>query len=248
MLKVLLLLLISFFFFNVQPVWAEGQLTFDPPNISITTNDISTADILVNTDNIASLGVGAKLIYNPKFIEITEIIPGKLFPSYLTTEYNNTTGNATISAIADSMNTKFSGKGILATIKFRGLAPAYTELKFSYTPLSTTDSNIAVDFGNGDILTKVEPLSISITNNTKVPAATTSKQPLANQNTQVPQQNRSDHQTPTPSQSTSSKSFILDNLLIITTSTIAIVSLLFAVIVYIRSKKSTVSNSQPPNL
>lgn len=161
LLALLLLLLTS-----VTPVRAQGSLVLAPEskNFTLTVNleEEFSLKVLIDTFGQSAGGGGVKLNFDPARLKALEIIPGSIFGDYPGAVIDNAKGKITISGLASSTNNMFSGQGIFATIKWKSLKPGNTEITFDFQPGSTTDSNIAVTFGNGDILTQVNTAKINV--------------------------------------------------------------------------------------
>lgn len=146
----LIVLLLAFFSWPTNA--ASPSLTFSPERQNVALGDQFTVNILVNTVGFDSGGVGAKINFNPEFLSATGIEPGNIFADYPTTIIDNQTGKIIISAIAGSPTELFNGNGQLATINLKAIKAGTSQITFHFEPGQTTDSNIAVMFGNGDIL------------------------------------------------------------------------------------------------
>lgn len=148
---------------------ADPSLEFDPSTINHALNEPFTVSVMVNTAGYASGGVGTIINYDPFMISATAIQTGQIFTDYPMSSINNQRGKITISGIAASPDHLFSGTGEFARITFKPNQLGHSDITFSFEPGSTTDSNIAVTFGSGDILTKVNQLTINT-----IPATSTS--------------------------------------------------------------------------
>lgn len=146
---------------------ADPSLEFNPSSVNNELNAPFTVSIMVDTAGYSSGGVGTIINYDPFMISATAIQTGQIFTDYPMSSINNERGKITISGIAASADHLFSGSGEFARITFKPMQLGFSDITFSFQPGSTTDSNIAVTFGNGDILTKVNQLKINA-----VPATT----------------------------------------------------------------------------
>jgi hypothetical protein len=147
-------------------VYAAGaSLKFDPSVIETTVNSESSVNIIIDTSGESVGGAGAKIKYNPQEIQIIKIVTGTSFSDYPNASFDNSIGRMIISGIAGSDNQLFNGKGIFAQITFKILVNKQSLISFIFTPGITTDSNIAVTYGNGDILSEVGNLTIKINYN-----------------------------------------------------------------------------------
>lgn len=156
-------LLFSAFFFAAPSHAAVPSLLFSPTNLSIGTDSQFTLSIILDTAGQGVSGAGAKIIFDPTYLTAISITTGDLFTDYPAAIINNDHGLAIISGIASSPTDRYTGSGTFAAITFRPFHPGQTKVSFNFTPNSTTDSNIAVMTGNGDILEQVNDLTVNIT-------------------------------------------------------------------------------------
>ncbi len=136
------------------------SLLFSPSQVTSIANSTFTVSIIVDTAGQSVNGAGAKITFDPAYLQGVSIQPGTIFPNYATTSIDNTSGKIIISAISNSLDDTFTGLDSLATITFRVIKTGLTNANFVFTPGSTTDSNLAVTTGNGDILERVNTLQI----------------------------------------------------------------------------------------
>ncbi len=167
-------------FLLVQRVSGAGpSLLFSPSELSTQTDSQFNINVLINTAGQGVSGAGAKVVFDPYYLTAISITTGDIFADYPAAIIDNKTGLITISGIASSPTDLYNSSGTFATITFRPYHPGQTKVKYNFVPGSTTDSNIAVMTGNGDILSEVNELSINISGQavdpaTPTPAPTTS--------------------------------------------------------------------------
>lgn len=145
----------------VVPVNAVPKLSFVPSELKASIGTTFTVALQIDTAGQAASGVGAKIIFDPAYLQGVSIDQGTTFPNYSTTTIDNTTGRMIISAITSSYYDTFTGVDTFASVTFKVIKNGPTTVKFDFVPGSTTDSNIAVTTGNGDILSAVNSLKIS---------------------------------------------------------------------------------------
>lgn len=157
---------ISLFFFivfNPSTVYAaEPSLLFSQESKSIAINQTFNIDIILDTAGEQAGGVDAVVKYKPSLIQGISIQTGQIFSDYPAAIIDNQKGQINISGIASSKNRLYSGKGTLATITFKGVSSGKAIINFNYLPGSTRDSNIAVLYGTGDVLGRVNSLTVTI--------------------------------------------------------------------------------------
>lgn len=145
---------------------AEPSLLFNPTQISTTANQDFTANIVIDTAGKDAAGAGAEIFYDVQYLEITKIDTFPIFDTYPTVTQDNRQGIASISGINEPGDKEFyKGKDTLATITFHAKSAGQATVKFNFLPNNTRDSNIAVTTGNGDILSKVNTLQVTIAPN-----------------------------------------------------------------------------------
>lgn len=136
------------------------SLLFSPSQATGIAGSTFTVSIIVDTADQPINGAGAKITFDPAYLQGVSIQPGTIFANYATTSIDNATGKIVISAISNSLSDSFTGLDSLATITFRVVKTGLTNANFVFTPGSTTDSNLAVTTGNGDILERVNTLQV----------------------------------------------------------------------------------------
>lgn len=146
----------------VPDVRAGASLNLNPSAKTVMVNEEFSLKILVDTGGENIGGVGAKILFDPEKILATKIVSGEIMADYPAAIIDNTSGKLTISGIAGSADDLFSGADIFATVTFRAVAAGQTKISFAFQPGATTDSNVAVSYGNGDILSQVNQSTITI--------------------------------------------------------------------------------------
>jgi hypothetical protein len=160
-------LIISFLTFSfltrVQPVFAvEPSLLFSPETENVKSGETFDIDLLIDTAGQQVGGVDAVVKYNPSLLSGASIQTTGVFNDYPATIINNQDGQINISGIVNSINNLYAGRDTFAVITFKAVSQGTAIVNFHYLPGSTRDSNIAVTFGSGDILNRVNSLTVSI--------------------------------------------------------------------------------------
>jgi len=162
------------------------SLLLEPTQTNSTVNETFTVDLRIDTSNQEVAGVGAELFYSQNNLEVTKIDTYPIFDSYPNATYDNAKGTISISGIKDpTSQSLYQGIDRFATITFRSKSVGQTTVKFNYLPNNTRESNIAVTYGNGDILAYTNSLTVSISPNpnianTTVTDDTTLSPPMTN--------------------------------------------------------------------
>lgn len=141
---------------------ADATITLKPDTASTHLGGEFTLSVMVDTAGYASGGVGTVIKYDPDMVAATHINPGSIFADYPLTTIDQTNGKITISGIAASADHLYTGAGEFATVTFLARNVGTGTISFDFTPGSTRDSNIAVMFGNGDVLARVGQAKITI--------------------------------------------------------------------------------------
>lgn len=151
----------SFGFVAIGQVVA-GSMQFSPTSLSPNQGELFEVSVIVNTNNQEIGGAGARIKYDPKSVIVDSVIVGDIFADYPQVKHDNMKGELVISGISANSSSLYSGEGVLATIRWQAVAAGKSKVTFDFTPGSTTDSNMAVTFGNGDILSQVNELSLNV--------------------------------------------------------------------------------------
>jgi len=149
------------------------SLTTTTPNLI--QGQTSQTNIIIDTDGNNVAGAGIKIKFDPQYIEILSIDAGIIFDNFFKKSFDNNLGTIHISAFANSLESQFTGQGVLAILNFKTLQSGQTSFEIIFTPGETTDSNIAVTTGQGDILSEVHNLQLNI-QTVSQPTPTTSNQ------------------------------------------------------------------------
>lgn len=163
--RIILPLVILLLLGNVSSVNAQtarGRIYFNPAVIETANGNEFTTDIYISTDGAETGGAGVILKYNPVFLVPVKITPGFIYGDYPLAAIDDSSGTIRISGVSSSKNSLFSGDDKFAGVSFMALKTGTTSVSIEYEPGSTTDSNIAVTYGSGDILSEVGSLEVSI--------------------------------------------------------------------------------------
>ena len=146
------------------------SLTLVPNEATFQVGDNFDVQIYVNTFGVSTSGVGARLLFEPRFLEVIDVTPGKIFSTYPASTFDNNTGTVYLSGIAfDLVSNKpqslFIGTGMLGTVRFRTKrAVPSTQVRFDFTSGGkTTDSNVMDAKTAMYVLEKVYPATFTIT-------------------------------------------------------------------------------------
>ncbi len=144
----------------VSPVKAaSASFKFSPSEQTITTNTPFKVAIVVDPAGYSIGGAGSIILYDPQVINVLSIDPGPIFVDYPIAAIDNTHGKLTISGIASSDHF-ITDQGVFATITVVTKDLGNSKMSFLFSPGATTDSNIAISTGNGDILSNTNELYI----------------------------------------------------------------------------------------
>lgn len=153
---------------KVQAQQADGaSLTFSPDTISTQIGTEFTTELILDTAGEKVGGVGAKIVYDPTLVHIEKIETIPVFPDFPSQTFDNAIGKATISGIVQNPDQLYSGKAVFAKITWKAQKAGTGKISFDFVPNSTKDSNIAVLYGNGDILQKVNQVNLTVSADTR---------------------------------------------------------------------------------
>lgn len=148
-----------------------AELSFEKSEINIELNGTTEIGVVLDPKNKQIIGLDLVITYDPKYIEIVDIIKGPLFPSLLAKVIDNAKGTAkvglaiSIPSSKENINT-ITSTGTPAIVKIKSKKETTnTVVKFEYVNGGTKDSNVAIA-GGVDALTKVSPLKVTITKST----------------------------------------------------------------------------------
>ena len=144
-------------FFQKRPtpspqVPKEGAVLFlDPAFLTVKRGEEFEVGIVLDTKENFVSGADVILRFDPRFLKVVDsdpkkegvqITPGKIFSQYLGNRVDLAKGRITISGICDTKKF-FSGRGLVAKIKFLPLSLGKTKVFFEFQPARTADSNVA---------------------------------------------------------------------------------------------------------
>jgi len=162
---VILLIGILFLAFSFPQKVRAGtppSLMFSPVEVTTNLGDNFTLDVNIDTGGQKVGGAGAQIFYDPLFLQAVSIENGTIFSDYPSSDFDNNQGKIIISGIVSPITNLYSGSGLFAKVTFKSVNSGVSSVKFNFVPGSTTDSNIAVVSGSGDILSEVNQANITI--------------------------------------------------------------------------------------
>jgi hypothetical protein len=131
---------------------SSTQLYLEPKTKTIKQGDVFTVNVMLDTGKGQVDGVDLyALHYDPSLLQViddiksesgTQITPGNILTQNTYNQVDTKAGNIKFAQVAEG-GTSFNGKGVLATVHFKALAPGSAYLKFDFTAGSTIDSNAA---------------------------------------------------------------------------------------------------------
>ncbi len=140
-----------------------ATLSLNPVSKMVVKGEELDVQIMLATNGNATDGVDIhSLRFNPAYAEIvdadaktpgTQIQPGTLYPITTSNIVDNAKGTIQFSQIT-SGGTKYSGSGVLATIRLRIKDGNSVDLSFDFTAGATNDANVASS-GGVDVLSSI---------------------------------------------------------------------------------------------
>lgn len=143
---------------------ASASLSFSQPPSIIPIGEEVRVIINVSSGGRETLGTDALILYDPKILSVTRILPAKLYPNYPPNleDIDNVRGKVRFSGTVGP-NKPLAVEGVLGEIIFRAKKPGTTKIGFDFEPGGTADSNIVPAFGGLDLLSeKPKEINLSI--------------------------------------------------------------------------------------
>jgi hypothetical protein len=143
----ILIFLTLFGFGSVKAAEAEANITLSPSTKTIAVNEFVDASVILDTGGAASSGSDFILVWSPasalEIQEASHVSYGstQLFTSN-TPSRDNTNGKVISISTMSVATSTFSGKGTLATIKFKAKAAGTVTLTFECASGSRSDTNV----------------------------------------------------------------------------------------------------------
>ena len=139
-----------------------ATLSLSPSGGSYLVNQTFDVSILLDTQGADTSGVDAIVLFDNSKLNLTDITHGTIYDQYIGENISNAGGRATISGLANSTASLFTGTGTFATLKFRTIGTGTANVSFSYTQGNKNDTNVGVINQPGDSLTSVQNASYTI--------------------------------------------------------------------------------------
>lgn len=136
-------------------------LSLEPGEGSFQIGQEFEAKIILDTGSFETDATDVRLKFDPQILTVNKIQEGKIYDNYPAKRTDQQDGVIIINGIT-SLNKTFKGKGIFASIYFKGLKPGKTSLILEYAPNSTIDSNVVASKIAKDVLGEVGGASLEI--------------------------------------------------------------------------------------
>jgi len=150
----------------------SSVLTLDPKTKSVKVGESFPVNIILDTGGQETDGVDLYSIhYDPTILNVVDDIPSKkgvqikpgtIMEVNALNDVNQSTGTIKFGQASEA-GTNYNGKGVLAVIHFKAIAPGSTNLKFDFIPGNTMDTNVA--HGGMDQLINVVDAFYNVTAN-----------------------------------------------------------------------------------
>ncbi|MBI4137048.1 hypothetical protein HY469_03205 [Candidatus Roizmanbacteria bacterium] len=138
--NLLLIVSIAFLFFPKQT--EAATLSLSPSSQTVAVNATMDINVVLNTEGAQTSATDVIVTYDSSKLNLIDIIPGSLYNQYIGEDINNSAGRASISGIANSTSTLYSGTGTFATFRFRGIQSGSTSISFEHSPGNLNDTNV----------------------------------------------------------------------------------------------------------
>jgi len=130
----------AFLFFPKQT--QAATLVLNPSSQMISVNGTMDLAVVLNTEGAQTSATDVIVTYDNSKLNLIDIIPGSLYDQYIGESISNTTGRASISGIASSASSLYSGTGTFATFRFRAIQSGSSPVSFEYSPGNLNDTNV----------------------------------------------------------------------------------------------------------
>lgn len=139
-----------------------ATLSLNPAQGTLNKGCVVSVNIDLDTTGTQTDGTDAILIYDPAIFDVNEqsITNGTIYPEYPGNAVDSANKKISISGLA-SVQTPFTGKGTLATVRFKvkdAVTQGSTQINFDFSPsdkTKTTDSNVVERGTVADVLSSV---------------------------------------------------------------------------------------------
>jgi hypothetical protein len=152
---VLASLVLNIFMVSEVSAAVAATLALSPNSSNVGVGQTFDVAIVLNTGGSHTSGTDISLRFDKDKLNIVDIKNGTIYDQYVGKNINNTTGVATISGLASSADSLFTGTGTFATITFRAIAPGTAAVTFAHTPGNKNDTNVADFDTQGEALATV---------------------------------------------------------------------------------------------
>ncbi len=143
-----------------------ATLKIEPEIISAEAGQEFTVEVHLDTEGNSTDGADAIIRYNSEKLEAVEILPGTIYQNYPIKKIEE--GKVSITGLASSTGSFFSGDDLFASVKFKALLGGEENVRIDFAADSTVESNVA-EHGKGiDILTGVNDSVLYLSGETAV--------------------------------------------------------------------------------
>lgn len=120
-----------------------ATLSLSPSSQTISVNGTMDIAVTLNTEGAQTSATDVILTYDTSKVDLIDIIYGSLYDQYIGETIDNTNGRASISGIASSTTSLYSGSGTFATFRFRGIQAGTTTISFEHSAGNLNDTNVS---------------------------------------------------------------------------------------------------------
>ena len=126
--KILLFLILIFFFLPIFLVVEAAAFSFDKSSYSVDVGQTVQIQVNIDTGGEPVNGADAYINYDSSFLSVEDVSAGSFFPTV--TNDTETAGKVYIAGLVDDPASPKTGSGTLATITFKGLKDGTVNLTF----------------------------------------------------------------------------------------------------------------------
>ncbi len=162
---ILIILTILVTFVVPRGVWAASTLSLSPASATQNVGTIFSVDVILDTGGDAVSGATAILRYDTTRLQVqdddsvaagVQIRQGAIFNQTPLTDAVDTTAGQ-IRYDSGSLGTSYTGRGVMATIRFKAMAAGVAPVTFVFDSNSTIDTSlVAAASGPTNLLTTVQ--------------------------------------------------------------------------------------------
>ena len=140
----------------------NAMFVVSPTTATLGVNQETNLSININTGGVQTSGADLILTFDPVKVAVLDITGGTVYDQFVGKAIDNAAGRVTLSGIASSPASLFTGAGVFATVRVQGVGAGTTPIGILFTPGNQNDSNIVNYATQQDILARVTDGTITV--------------------------------------------------------------------------------------